>query len=105
MKSSVVLVKLVKVLTVADTSDKMKQAEKNCIIRTVKRGQAVSLDLYQACSYIRGQTQHAWDFFLPYHCITLGQRTYRFKEYHQNYRLQSSYTKNTCRILHGMCVY
>lgn len=62
-KSSVVLVKLVEVLTDADASDKMKHAEKYLIIRAVKRGQAVSLNLYQTYSYIRGQTQSAWDFF------------------------------------------
>lgn len=91
LKPSVVLAKLVKDQIHTDAcSDKMKHAEKYCRIKALKAGQAVSLDLYQTYNYIKGQTLACLGLFLPYHFITLGQRTYCFKESHQNYRLCSS---------------
>lgn len=91
LKPSVVLVKLAKDQFHTDAySYKMKHAENYCTIKTLKAGQAVSLDLYQTYNYVRGQTLARMGLFLPYHSITLGQRTYCFKESHQNYRLCSS---------------
>lgn len=95
------LIKLVKDQTDAD---KIKHTEKNCIFKAVKMGQFVSLDLYQTCNYIRGQTQHAWDFFfLPYHSITLGQYIL-FQRI--PLKLQPSYFKciNICSLLQGKSI-